>query len=175
MKKKIYVILLTILLIPILVTNVFAETLYFEGKIADMEKIENSKYKASGVTTVRNADGELMSVGRVDATRYLNDPITDKFLNADPKNFVKKGTVGKSDVTLFKVPANQHNPQCAHESFETPGFANICDWYHRAFVTMLGFTDVDGEQEIILRGLNHGYVVKSEYDVTTIWHILVKD
>ncbi len=81
-KIKIFL-LLSICIIPISVLQADA-TLYVDASIADMEKIKDSKYKASAVSIIRNAEGELMSVVRVEASRYLDDPIVDQFLNSDP-------------------------------------------------------------------------------------------
>ena len=85
-----------------------------------MDKIGESKYKASGVSVLRNSDGELISVVRVDATRYLDDPIVDKFLNKhnfilfDIKRYYwkrkqassmneKKGQLIFSDTMYFQI------------------------------------------------------------------------
>ena len=173
-KIKIFL-LLSICIIPISVLQADA-TLYVDASIADMEKIKDSKYKASAVSIIRNAEGELMSVVRVEASRYLDDPIVDQFLNSDPNMLVKTGTLNNEKLSLYRTIAEYDNPQCLDKQFEVPGYNNECDWYHRAFVTMLGVNKDDtNEQFTIFRGLNHGFVVKSLYDVTTIWDIFSKD
>ena len=173
-KIKIFL-LLSICIIPISVLQADA-TLYVDASIADMEKIKDSKYKASAVSIIRNAEGELMSVVRVEASRYLDDPIVDQFLNSDPNMLVKTGTLNNEKLSLYRTIADYDNPQCLEKQFDVPGYNNECDWYHRAFVTMLGVTKDDtGEQSTIFRGLNHGFVVKPLYDIITIWDIITKN
>ena len=173
-KIKIFL-LLSICIIPISVSQADA-TLYVDASIADMEKIKDSKYKASAVSIIRNAEGELMSVVRVEASRYLDDPIVDQFLNSDPNMLVKTGTLNNEKLSLYRTIAEYDNPQCLEKQFDVPGYNNECDWYHRAFVTMLGVTKDDtGEQSTIFRGLNHGFVVKPLYDIITIWDIITKN
>jgi hypothetical protein len=173
-KIKIFL-LLSICIIPISVLQADA-TLYVDASIADMEKIKDSKYKASAVSIIRNAEGELMSVVRVEASRYLDDPIVDQFLNSDPNMLVKTGTLNNEKLSLYRTIAEYDNPQCLEKQFDVPGYNNECDWYHRAFVTMLGVTEDDtGEQFTIIRGLNHGFVVKPLKNIITIWDIITKN
>ena len=175
MKKIQIVLLFSLCRIPISISQVDA-TLYVDASISDMDKIKDSKYKASAVSIVRNAEGELMSVVRVEASRYLDDPIVDQFLNSDPNMLVKTGTLNNEKLSLYRTIAEYDNPQCLEKQFDVPGYNNECDWYHRAFVTMLGVTEDDtGEQFTIFRGLNHGFVVKPLYDITTIWDIITKN
>ncbi len=174
--KRIQIILLSLLcIIPFTIIQVEG-TLYVDASISDMDKIKDSKYKASAVSVVRNAEGELVSVVRVEASRYLDDPIVDQFLNSDPNMLIKTGTMNNERLSLYRTIAEYDNPQCLEKMFNVPGYNNECDWYHRAFVTMLGVNKDDtGEQFTIFRGLNHGFVVKPLYDVTTIWDIITKN
>mgnify|MGYP001239401223 FL=1 len=175
MKKIQIVLLFSLCIIPISISQVDA-TLYVDASISDMDKIKDSKYKASAVSIVRNAEGELMSVVRVEASRYLDDPIVDQFLKSDPNMLIKTGTLNNEKLSLYRTIAEYDNPQCLEKQFDVPGYNNECDWYHRAFVTMLGVTEDDtGEQFTIFRGLNHGFVVKPLYDVITIWDIITKN
>ena len=171
--KKIHILLLVaVLVIPICVSQVYAQTLYVDSRIGDMDKIDESKYRATGVSILRNSDGELISVVRVDATRYLDDPIVDRFLKSNPDFLIKQGTVNGERVSLHKVEVDYNNPECLTDVFQVPGYSNPCEYYHRAYVTMLGINDDRGESHTIFRGLNHVYTVKSLDDVTTIWHII---
>ena len=175
MKKIQIVLVLSLFMISIYISQADA-TLYVDVSIADMDKIKDSKYKASAVSIIRNAEGELMSVVRVEASRYLDDPIVDEFLNSDPGMVMKTGLLNNEKLTLYRTIALYDNPQCLEKQFDVPGYNNECDWYHRAFVTMLGVTEDDtGEQFTIFRGLNHGFVVKPLYDVITIWDIITKN
>jgi len=161
--------------VPIFISQVYAQSLYVDVTVGDMDKIEESKYIASGVSVLRNSDGELISVVRVDATRYLDDPIIDKFLKSDPDYLIKQGTINGQRVSLHKVEVDYYNPECLDRIYEVPGYNDECNWYHRAFVTTLGITDEQGESHMVFRGLNHVYTVKSLNDVATIWHIITKD
>jgi len=176
MNKLGYFVFIIIFLIPVSITSAYAQTLYVDASISDMDEISESKYRATAVSIIRNESGELMSVVKIDATRYLDDPIIDEFLNSDPSMLVKTGSVNKQDVSLYRTLAEYNNPECLERLFEVPGYYNECEWYHRAFVTMLGVNrDDTGEQFTIFRGLNHGFVVKPLYTVDTIWDIITKN
>ncbi|MBT4326927.1 MAG: hypothetical protein HOD60_08460, partial [Candidatus Nitrosopelagicus sp.] len=91
--KKIYAIIFVVLIIPVLVSTVNAQTLQVDVDLDELKDIEESKYKASGITTMRNTEGELISVVRVDASRYLDNPIIDQYLIIENPSvsLVKKG------------------------------------------------------------------------------------
>ena len=167
--------IIMVFFVPIFISQVYAQSLYVDVTVGDMDKIGESKYKASGVSVLRNSDGELISVVRVDATRYLNDPIVDKFLKSDPDYLIKQGTINGERVSLHEVEVNYYNPECLDKIFEVPGYNDECNWYHRAFVTMLGINDEEGESYTIFRGLNHVYTIKSLDDVKTTWHIITRN
>ena len=102
--KKFHIFILAsfiICLIPVLVSTVNAQTLDVGVHIGDMKDIGESKYKASGVSIIRNAEGELISVVKVDAARYLDDPVVDKFLTVDNPSIslIKKGTLGTDVIS----------------------------------------------------------------------------
>ena len=160
--------------LPLYISQIHAQSLYVDARVGDMDRIEESKYKASGVTVVRNSNGELISVVRVDASRYLNDPIVDKFLESNPDYLIKQGTVNGERVSLHKVEVEYDNIECLRDVFQVPGYSDPCEYYHRAYATILGINDDKGESYTIFRGLNHVYVVKPLDYVTTIWHIITK-
>ena len=174
MKKIHIVFLVMVLTIPVCVSQVYAQTLYVDSRIGDMAKIDESKYKATGVSILRNSDGGLISVSRVDATRYLDDPIVDRFLKSNPDFLIKQGTINGEKVSLHEIEVDYNNPECLTKTFQVPGYSDPCEYYHRAFVTILGINDDKGESHTIFRGLNHAYTVKSLDDVTTIWHIITR-
>ena len=174
--KKIHVIILVMVLVaPICISQVYAQTLYVDARIGDMDKIGESKYRASGVSVLRNSDGELISVIRVDATRYFNNPVVDRFLNSNPDFLIKQGTVNGEKVSLHEVEIDYFNPECLEKVFDVQGYNEECNWYHRAYVTMLGINDEKGESHTIFRGLNHVFTVKALDTLTTTWHIITKD
>ena len=173
--KKIHLLFLAmILVVPICISQVYAQSLYVDVSVGDMDPIEESKYRATGISVLRNSDGGLISVVRVDATRYLNDPVVDRFLKSNPDFLVKQGTINGEEVRLHEIKAEYSYPKCLEKVFEVVGYNDECHWYHRAYVTMLGINDEEGESHIIFRGLNHVFTVKSMDNVTTMWHIITK-
>ena len=62
--KKIHIIILVMaLVIPISISQVYAQTLYTDVKIGDMDKIDKSKYIASGVSVLRDSNGVNYAIG----------------------------------------------------------------------------------------------------------------
>ena len=157
MKKIHLLFLVMILVVPICISQVYAQSLYVDVSVGDMDPIEESKYIATGISVLRNSDGGLISVVRVDATRYLNDPVVDRFLKSNPDYLIKQGTINGERVSLHKVEVDYNNPECLTNLYQIPGYSDPCEYYHRAFVTMLGINDEEGESHTIFRGLNHVY------------------
>ena len=129
MKKK-YAIIFVVLIIPVLVSTVNAQTLQVDVDSDELKDIEESKYKASGITTIRNIEGELISVVRVDASRYLDDPIIDQYLVTENPyvSLVKRGMLGADTISHYRVVVDYMNPVCSETLFEIPGFNDECDW-----------------------------------------------
>ena len=173
---KYLIIVFMVLLIPAVVSVANAQSLYIDASYGDMDKIEESKYKATGISVVRNSNGELLSVVRVDASRYLEHPVVDKFLNSDPKNLVKQGMVNGQKINMYNIVAEYSYPECISELYDVPGYADSCNWYHRSFVSMLGVTDEsEGERYNFFRGLNHAFVVRQLDEVKTFWTVLSRE
>ena len=174
--KKMHIILFAVLTVPILVSTVNAQSLQVEVNLDGMEDIEESKYRASGITILRNAEGDLISVVGVDAQRYLDHPIVDEYLVEDNPTvtLVKKGMLGTNTVSHYRVVAEYTNPDCTKIIFDTPGFNDRCDWHQSVFSSLFGITH-DGYEYIVFKGLNHNFLVKSGYDVTTYWDIFTRD
>ena len=152
-----------------------AQSLYVDAHLEDMSKIDESKYIASALTETRNPQGDLISVVRTDASRYLNDPVVDKFLNSDPDYLIKEGKIKNENVKMYQVQVGYYNPECLENVLDIPGQYDRCNWYYRAFVTMLGISDEKGERWDIFRGLNHTYTIKGLDDITSFWTVLVRD
>jgi len=164
-----------VLIIPLSVTNAFAQTVYTETRIGELKDIEDSKYRASAVSVIRNAGGELISLTKTDASRYLDDNILDEFLNSKPEYLLKQGKLNEQNVSLYSFKVEYTNQKCSDKIFDVPGFNDRCNWYHRAFSTILGVTDTDGVEHTLFRGLNHAQVIKSEQDVTIFWNVFIRD
>ena len=175
MKKIYYFFILMILIIPFSGTNVFAQTLQTEATVGELKDIENSKYRASAVTEIRNENGELISLSKVVASRYLDDSILDTFLNSKPEYLVKEGKLDDQVIRLYNIKVGYHNPECVERFFDVPGFYDLCNWHHRVFSTILGVTDEQGIEHTVFRGLNHNEIVRSGYTVTTVRNIFTRD
>ena len=174
--KKIYAIIFVVLIIPVLVSTVNAQILQVDVDLDELKDIEESKYKASGITTIRNIEGELISVVRVDASRYLDDPIIDQYLVTDNPyvSLVKRGMLGADTISHYRVVVDYMNPVCSEGLFENPGFNDKCDWYQSVFSTLFMIADEEVEYTIF-RGLNHNFIVKSGYDIITYWDVFTRD
>ena len=173
--KKIYAIIFVVLIIPVLVSTVNAQILQVDVDLDELKDIEESKYKASGITTIRNIEGELISVVKVDAGRYLDHPIIDEYLTTAPTaTLIKKGMLGTDAVSHYRVVVGYMNPDCSEIIFDVPGFNDKCDWYQSVFSTLFMIADEEVEY-IIFRGLNHNFIVKSGYDITTYWDVFTRD
>ena len=175
MKKIIYFFVLTVLLISFSGANAFAQTLYIDAHVGELKEIDDSKYRASAVSIIRNANGELISLTKTDASRYLDDPILDKFLNSKPEYLIKQGKLNEHNINLYTINIEYSNPKCTEKVWKIPGFNDRCNWHHRAFSTMLGLTDNEGVEHIIFSGLNHAQILKSDYDVKIFWNVITLD
>ena len=174
--KKIYAIIFVVLIIPVLVSTVNAQILQVDVDLDELKDIEESKYKASGITTIRNIEGELISVVRVDASKYLDDPIIDQYLVTENPSvsLVKRGMLGADTISHYRVVVDYMNPVCSEGLFENPGFNDKCNWYQAVFSTLF-MIEHEGMEYQMFRGLNHNFIVKSGYDLTTYWDIFSRD
>ena len=175
MEKK-FILIFVILVIPIMISVGNAQTLQVDVDLDGMEDIEESKYRASGITVVRNAEGQLISVIKVDAQRYLDHPIVDEYLKTENPyvQLVNKGKLGTDTISHYRVIAEYFNPMCSEIYFETPGFNDKCDWHQSVFSTIFGITYEDYEYTVF-KGLNHNFIVKSGYDLVTYWDIFTRE
>ena len=98
--RVIFLIVCSVVISSGLVVTANAASLYVDAYLEDMAPIEESKYQASAITVTRNSQGELISVVRADAVRYLPDPIIDVYLNSDPNFLIKQGKVGDDVFTI---------------------------------------------------------------------------
>ena len=84
MEKKL-ILIFVVLVIPIMILAGNAQSLQVDIDVDGMKDIEESKYRASGITVVRNAEDQLISVVKVDAQRYLDHPIVDEYLKTEKR------------------------------------------------------------------------------------------
>ena len=173
MKKIAHLIILAFGFTVVFVTSANAEVLNVEIDTAGgLKKIDDSKYKATAVSVLRNSDGELVSVIKTTATRYLDKSITDEFIDTLP--VMKKGTLNGKNLEMTQVALDYDYTKCLTELYEVPGYTEQCNWYHRATVTILGVNS-EGQTYELFRGLNHSYSVKPLDTVTSFWTIIRSD
>ena len=173
MKKISLLMILAFGFTVVFVTSANAEVLNVEIDTAGgLKKIDDSKYKATAVSVLRNSDGELVSVIKTTATRYLDKSITDEFIDTLP--VMKKGTLNGKNLEMTQVALDYDYTKCLTELYEVPGYTEQCNWYHRATVTILGVNS-EGQTYELFRGLNHSYSVKPLDTVTSYWTIIRSD
>ena len=157
----------------VFVTSANAEVLNVEIDTAGgLKKIDDSKYKASAISVLRNSDGQLVSVIKTTATRYLDKSITDEFIDTLP--VMKKGTLNGKNLEMTQVALDYDYKKCLTEMYEVPGYTEQCNWYHRATATILGVNS-EGQSYELFRGLNHSYSIKPLDTVTSYWTIIRSD
>ena len=173
MKKISLLIILAFGLTVVFVTSANAEVLNVEADTAGgLKKIDDSKYKATAISVLRNSDGELISVIKTTATRYLDKSVTDEFIDTLP--VMKKGTLNGKNLEMRQVAIDYDYAKCLTELYDVPGYTEQCNWYHRATVTILGVNS-EGQTYELFRGLNHSYSVKPLDTVTSYWTIIRSD
>ena len=172
--KKIYLLMILAFgFTVVFVTSANAEVLNVEIDTAGgLKKIDDSKYKATAVSVLRNSDGELVSVIKTTATRYLDKSITDEFIDTLP--VMKKGTLNGKNLEMTQVALDYDYTKCLTELYEVPGYTEQCNWYHRATVTILGVNS-EGQTYELFRGLNHSYSENPLDTVTSYWTIIRSD
>ena len=173
MKKIALLIILVFGFTVVFVTSANAEVLNVEIDTAGgLKKIDDSKYKASAISVLRNSDGQLVSVIKTTATRYLDKSVTDEFIDTLP--VMKKGTLNGKNLEMTQIAIDYDYAKCLTELYDVPGYTEQCNWYHRATATILGVNS-EGQTYEIFRGLNHSYSVKPLDSVTSFWTIIRSD
>ena len=171
--KYLILIAISISLASVFSVNAFGQSLYVNPDEDNLIKIKDSKYFASSINVLRNSNGELISVVKTEASRYLPNPITDQFLDTLP--IMKEGIFNTKNIEMRQVEVNYNYEKCITEMYQVPGYADQCNWYHRAYVTSLGINNDKDERFEIFRGLNHSYTVKPSDSVTSFWTIIRSD
>ena len=168
--KYLILIAISISLASVFSVNAFGQSLYVNPDEDNLIKIKDSKYFASSINVLRNSNGELISVVKTDASKYLPNPVTDQFIDTLP--IMKEGIFNAKNIEMRQVEVNYNYEKCITEMYQVPGYADQCNWYHRAYVTSLGINNDKGERFEIFRGLNHSYTVKPSDSVTSFWTII---
>ena len=171
--KYLILIIISISLVSVFSVSAFGQSLYLNPDDDNLMKIKDSKYFASSINVLRNSNGELISVVKTEASRYLPNPITDQFIDTLP--IMKEGIFNTKNIEMRQVEVNYNYEKCITEMYQVPGYADQCNWYHRAYVTSLGINNDKDERFEIFRGLNHSYTVKPSDSVTSFWTIIRSD
>ena len=136
---KLIIIIVCLTLFSVFSVNAFAQSLYVDVSAGELIKIKDSKYVASSINVLRISDGDLISVVKTDASRYLLDPKTDQFLDMYP--IFKEGVLNGKNIEMRQISVEYSYQECIQEMYDVPGYSEQCNWYHRAHVTSLGITD----------------------------------
>ena len=166
-------IIVSISLVSVFSVSAFGQSLYLNPDEDDLIKIKDSKYFASSINVLRNSNGELVSVVKTEASRYLPNSVTDQFIDTLP--IMKEGIINAKNIEMRQIEVNYNYEKCITEVYQVPGYSDQCNWYHRAYVTSLGINNEKGERFEIFRGLNHSYTVKPSDSVTSFWTIIRSD
>lgn len=141
--KKSFVLLLV--LASIVPTTVYGE--------AELQPIQGSKYFASALIELRDANGNLVSVTNAQASKYLPDPIVDEFL----EQYNVRETVEK-DGKSYKLRQVTLTEEHQKDSY--------------GFQSKLFIQDENKNKILIFGGSNHAFLVKSGDVSTIVWTIL---
>ena len=171
--KNLVVLIVCLSVFSIFSVSAFGQSLYVNPNDDNLKNIENSKYLASSINVLRNSNGELVSVVKTEASKFLPYPITDQFLDTLP--IVKEGIISERNIQMRQISVDYDYQNCISEMYDVPGYTEQCNWYHRAYVTSLGINNNVGERFEIFRGLNHSYTVKPGDSVTSFWTIITND
>ena len=171
--KYLLLIIISVSFASVFSVSAFGQSLYVNPDEDDLVKIKDSKYFASSINVLRNSNGELISVVKTEASKYLPNPITDQFIDTLP--IMKEGIINTKNIEMRQVEVNYNYEKCITEIYQVPGYSDQCNWYHRAYVTSLGINNEKGERFEIFRGLNHSYTVKPSDSVTSFWTIIRSD
>ena len=171
--KNLVVLIVCLSVFSIFSVSAFGQSLYVNPNDDNLKNIENSKYLASSINVLRNSNGDLVSVVKTEASKFLPYPITDQFLDTLP--IVKEGIISERNIQMRQISVDYDYQNCISEMYDVPGYTEQCNWYHRAYVTSLGITNDVGERFEIFRGLNHSYTVKPGDSVTSFWTIITNN
>ena len=171
--KYLLLIIISVSFASVFSVSAFGQSLYVNPDEDDLIKIKDSKYFASSINVLRNSNGDLISVVKTDASKYLPNPITDQFIDTLP--IIKEGIFNAKNIEMRQVEVNYNYEKCITEIYQVPGYSDQCNWYHRAYVTSLGINNDKDERFEIFRGLNHSYTVKPGDSVTSYWTIIRSD
>ena len=116
--KKLAILIICLAVFSVLSVNAFAQSLYVDVSAGELIKIKDSKYVASSINVLRNSDGDLISVVKTDASRYLLDPKTDQFLDMYP--IFKEGILNEKNIEMRQISVEYNYQDCIQEMYNVP-------------------------------------------------------
>ena len=178
---KNYFVVISIMIIFLIPLNVSAisEEAWQEWLKGDINYRVNIEYEnqphAYAYIALRNSNGELVGVGHVTASQYMEHPIFYAFLNEQPviENVTIEGT--QYEMRVMEYEKNIHPASC----FEQKGMGQgniheLCFYYW--FTTNLDATfEVENQKHRItaFSGTNHGLLAEGGDRINMIWTALI--
>ena len=119
--KYLLLIIISVSFASVFSVSAFGQSLYVNPDEDDLVKIKDSKYFASSINVLRNSNGDLISVVKTDASKYLPNPITDQFIDTLP--IVKEGIFNAKNIEMRQVEVNYNYEKCITEIYQVPGYS----------------------------------------------------
>ena len=170
--------IMTIFLIPLNVSAI-SEEAWQEWLKGDINYRVNIEYEnqphAYAYIALRNSNGELVGVGHVTASQYMEHPIFYAFLNEQPtiENVTIEGT--QYEMKVMEYEKNIHPASCFDQKGMGQGnIHDLCFYYW--FTTNLDATfEVENQKHRItaFSGTNHGLLAEGGDRINMIWPVLI--
>ena len=170
--------IMIIFLIPLNVSAI-SEEAWQEWLKGDINYRVNIEYEnqphAYAYIALRNSNGELVGVGHVTASQYMEHPIFYAFLNEQPtiENVTIEGT--QYEMKVMEYEKNIHPASCFDQKGMGQGnIHDLCFYYW--FTTNLDATfEVENQKHRItaFSGTNHGLLAEGGDRINMIWTVLI--
>ena len=170
--------IMIIFLIPLNVSAI-SEEAWQEWLKGDINYRVNIEYEnqphAYAYIALRNSNGELVGVGHVTASQYMEHPIFYAFLNEQPtiENVTIEGT--QYEMKVMEYEKNIHPASCFDQKGMGQGnIHDLCFYYW--FTTNLDATfEVENKKHRItaFSGTNHGLLAEGGDRINMIWTVLI--
>ena len=178
---KNYFVVISIMIIFLIPLNVSAisEEAWQEWLKGDINYRVNIEYEnqphAYAYIALRNSNGELVGVGHVTASQYMEHPIFYAFLNDQTtvENVTIEGT--QYEMKVMEYEKNIHQASCFDQ--KGIGQGNVHDrCFYYWFTTNLDATfEVENQKHRItaFSGTNHGLLAEGGDRINMIWTVLI--
>ena len=170
--------IMIIFLIPLNVSAI-SEEAWQEWLKGDINYRVNIEYEnqphAYAYIALRNSNGELVGVGHVTASQYMEHPIFYAFLNEQPtiENVTIEGT--QYEMKVMEYEKNIHPASCFDQKGMGQGnIHDLCFFY--TFTSKLDASfEVKNQKHRItaFSGTNHGLLAEGGDRINMIWTVLI--